>query len=60
MEVKIYYTEERGWEVHYDNKSALKLGYEEMIGLVSSITMPYDRLCLQWLKTKKENKKIWG
>ena len=60
MEIKIIYKEDRGWAVHYNNTSAYNLGYDEMLGLVASITMPKERRCLQWLKTDEENKKIYG
>lgn len=40
--------------VRYDGKTAQGLGYDEMIGLVTQISMPKERKCLQWLRTKEE------
>ncbi len=46
------------FDVEYENKIADHLGYEEMLGLVSAITMPEKRPCLNWLWTK-ERRKEW-
>jgi len=43
------------WKVTFDDKCADSLGYDEMLGLVASITMPQERPCLQWLKTKEQH-----
>ena len=40
--------------VRYDRKTAQGLGYDEMIGLITQISMPKERKCLQWLRTKEE------
>jgi hypothetical protein len=48
-----------GWYVEYEGKAADGLGYDEMIGLVSSITMPLERPCMQWLKTPEE-RRAWA
>ncbi len=42
------------FNVHHLEKSAIGVSYDEMLGLVSAITMPDDRPCLKWLKTKEE------
>lgn len=46
---------EGGFNVIQGNKYSGHLGYDEMLGLVSSITMPENRPCLQWLKTKGQH-----
>jgi len=45
-----------GWKVTHGDKYADTLMYEEMIGLVTAITMPEKRPTLQWLKTKEQHK----
>lgn len=42
------------FNVIYENKRALGITYDEMLGLISAITMPEMRPCLNWLKTKQE------
>jgi len=37
------------------NKSSVELGYDEMIGLLVSLTLPETRPCLQWMKTDFEH-----
>ena len=44
------------FDVHTDGKSTGPLGYDEMLGLVSSLLMPQSRPCLQWLKTPEQHK----
>ena len=44
-----------GWKVTYGDKYADSLTYDEMLGVVASITMPEKRPCLQWLKTEDEH-----
>lgn len=44
-------------EHNKESKLADRLGYDEMLGLITSITMPEKRPCLQWLKTEEERKK---
>ena len=53
MELKIEYKNNH-WYVYFDNKIADHLTYEEMIGLVASITMPRERKCLNWLEPIKK------
>ena len=45
-----------GWNVIYGDKYADGLSYDEMLGLVASITMPEKRPAMQWLKTEEEHK----
>lgn len=46
---------QQGWKVTYGKKYADGLGYDEMLGLVASITVPEQRPCLHWLRTKEEH-----
>ena len=39
---------------YFENKVAAHLYYEEMIGLVASITMPTNKRCLNWLEPIKK------
>lgn len=31
-----------------------KLTYDEMLGLISALTMPKERHCLHWMRTEEE------
>lgn len=31
-----------------------KLAYDEMLGLISALTMPKERPCLRWMRTEEE------
>lgn len=44
------------FDVEFEGKKAIGLGYDEMLGLVSAITMSDTRPCLQWLKTDEQIK----
>jgi len=44
------------FDVSFEGKTAFGVTYDEMLGLVSSITMPETRPCLQWLKTPEQIK----
>lgn len=51
------------WKVTVDVKYAENLTYEEMLGVLISLTMPTDRPCIHWLRTKEEhiaNIALWG
>lgn len=48
------------FEVFQGDKSSGELGYDEMLGLVSVLTMPKNRPCLQWMKTNEEWEKQDG
>jgi hypothetical protein len=37
------------------NKSSVELGYDEMLGLLVSLTLSEKRPCLQWMKTDFEH-----
>lgn len=45
------------FEVFFEDKRSGALGYDEMIGLISAISMPESRPCLQWLKTEEQHNK---
>lgn len=48
--------------VKVDNKDA-ELGWDEMLGLLASLTMPEERPCLRWLETEQERnakRESWG
>lgn len=53
MEINIKKAE-YGFDVYYEDKLADSLTWDEMLGLVASITMPEKKPCLQWLKTREE------
>lgn len=43
------------YEIHQGDKYSGHLGYDEMIGLFVSLSMPQNRHCLQWMKTKEQH-----
>lgn len=42
------------FEVFQGDKSSGELSYDEMLGLITSLTMSERRPCLQWMKTKEQ------
>lgn len=46
-----------GFTVHYRDKRARGLTYDEMVGLVTSIALREPRPCLQWLKSTEQEQK---
>lgn len=42
------------FEVFQGDKSSGELGFNEMLGLITSLTMSERRPCLQWMKTKEQ------
>ncbi|MCM1079111.1 MAG: hypothetical protein NC344_05720 [Bacteroidales bacterium] len=46
-------TQGNGFSVIQGDKYSDKFGYDEMLGLVSALTMPQDRPCLQWMKNER-------
>ena len=42
------------FEVFQGDKSSGELGFDEMLGLITSLTMSERRPCLQWMKTKEQ------
>lgn len=47
----------KGWLVKQADRYADGLGYDEMLGLIASLTMPPERPTLQWMKTKEQREK---
>lgn len=41
-------------EVFQGDKSSGELGFDEMLGLITSLTISERRPCLQWMKTKEQ------
>lgn len=52
-EIKI--TFEDGWKVQQGEKYADNLSYDEMLGVVVSLTLPEKRPCLNWMRTKEQH-----
>lgn len=42
------------FEVFQGDKSSGELSYDEMLGLITSLTMSERRPCLLWMKTKEQ------
>lgn len=42
------------FEVFQGDKSSGELGFDEMLGLITSLTISERRPCLQWMKTKEQ------
>lgn len=58
MEAIVITQDEHGWKVQQGDKYADWLGYDEMMGVVSSLTMPKERPCLHWMRTKEQHELI--
>lgn len=43
------------FDVVYGDKSTGQLTFDEMLGTIAQLTMPDNKRCLSWLKTKKEH-----
>lgn len=50
MKLEIEKKEDSGWWVTYDGRVADRLSWDEMLGLVASITIPKSTPAMQWLK----------
>ena len=42
------------FDVWQGNKHSNHLGYDEMLGLISALTMPESRPCLKWIRMGKK------
>ena len=42
------------FEVFQGDKSSGELSFDEMLGLITSLTIPERFPCLQWMKTKEQ------
>lgn len=59
MKIEIESADDAGrtmFDVKVENKTSGPLGFDELLGLISALTMPYGRPCIQWLKTEDEHK----
>jgi hypothetical protein len=54
MKVTITRDEEGCFRVDFGDRYAKQLTYDEMVWLVTSLLLPQNRLCVQWLKTKEQ------
>ncbi len=54
MQQIIIYQVSNYWVIEQDGKISDKMSWDEMIGLLSQMTMPEGRPLLQWLKPKTE------
>ena len=55
MEAIVITQEQSGWKVQQGDKYADGLCYDEMMGVVSALTMPKQRPCLSWMRTKEQH-----
>ena len=53
IQIEIY--EEGGFNVIEGDKCSEHLGYDEMLGLVSALTIAKEPKCLCWMRTKEEH-----
>lgn len=56
--ITITHSQEVGWVITQGDKSSDRMTWDEMMGLLSSLTMPRDRPCLQWMRTGPERKQM--
>ena len=56
--IKIIHNENSSFTVYYKDKYADELCWEEMLGLIASLTISGDRPYQQWLRTEEEHKKF--
>lgn len=47
--------ENNHYSIIQGDKYSVELGYDEMLGLLVSLTLPEKRPCLQWMKTKEQH-----
>lgn len=43
------------FDVHVGNRSTEHITFDEMLGVVTQLTCPKDKRCLQWLQTKEQH-----
>lgn len=44
-----------GFDVHYNGKNTDLLSFDEMLGTIAQLTVPENKRCLSWFKTKEEH-----
>ena len=54
-EIVIKINKEGSFDVIKGDRYADRVYYEEMLGLVSALTMPKERPCLCWMRTKEQH-----
>nr|DAR76375.1 MAG TPA: hypothetical protein [Caudoviricetes sp.] len=57
-EIKIIHNENNSFTVSYKDKYADELCWEEMLGLIASLTISSNKPCQQWLRTDEEHEKF--
>ena len=53
-EIKIRQNDNKTFIVEQGNKESCECGWDEMMGLVASLTIPENKPCLGWMKEKKK------
>ncbi len=56
--IRIVKNENMGFTVYYKDKYAKELCWDEMLGLVASLTISNNKPCQQWLRTAEEHEKF--
>ena len=56
--IKIIHNKNSSFTVYYKDKYADELCWEEMLGLIASLTISGNRPYQQWLRTEEEHKKF--
>ena len=57
-EIKIIQNKDNSFTVYYKDKYAKELCWDEMLGLIASLTISNNKPCQQWLKTAEEHEKF--
>ena len=55
MKVIVERIEDNLWTVTCGDKYANKLTYDEMLGTFAQLTIPENKHCLSWMKTKEQH-----
>ena len=55
MKVVVERSEDKGWKVTCEDKYADHLTYDEMLGTFAQLTIPDEKRCLSWMKTKEQH-----
>lgn len=58
MKVIVERIEDNLWTVTCGDKYANKLTYDEMLGTFAQLTIPENKHCLNWMKTKEQHEAI--
>lgn len=49
---------DNSFTVYYKDKYTKELGWDEMLGLIASLTISSNKPCQQWLRTDEEHEKF--